>query len=358
MKKYGLLLMMFVAAVLVAISGNWTQSTTNSAYKTEISSQQNVSVAKWDINEIEKAGEGVMMSAGMAKLEGGSKGNWFFQLTNKSQTNAEIYEDITIDVKLVSDIFSTNSYNTLDSYSWDYLKSKNNPITFKLYFYDEASLNDLLEYQKDGVKISYDEYVNLENKDGYTENIKITNKPIIDTSDETADGVNDLKLQTELDGDKVVHYLTQTFIISKDMIAKFGLGSTAKCKTFRLEWEIEGESSSGDSQKVTYKVYNKPTSSTDNSYVEYELFDYLKYLSSIKGEPSFEFVSETGGTIEVKASKLTAEQKAQLEEYQLKNISEWEKFRTDYERYLDSLGYLEAGLTCSFNFNIVVSQVD
>lgn len=358
MKKYGLLLMMFVAAVLVAISGNWSQSTTNSAYKSEISSQQNVSVAKWDINEIEKAGEGVLMSAGMAKLEGGSRGNWFFQLSNKSQTNAEIHEDITIEVKLVSDIFSTNSYNSVDSYSWDYLKDKNNPITFKLYFYDETSLNDLLEYQKDGESVSYDEYLSLDSKDGYTENIKITSSPIIDTSDESSSGVNNLKLTTELDGDKVVHYLTQTFTISKDVIVKFGLGSAARCKTFRLEWEIEGESSSGDSQKVTYKVYNEPKFATDDSYVEYELFDYLKYLSSIKGEPSFEFISETGGTIEVKASKLTAEQKAQLKEYQLKNISEWEKFKTDYERYLDSLGYLEAGLTCSFNFNIVISQVD
>ena len=356
-KKYILLLCLFAVAMFLAVSGKFDQSVTNAAYKTTIEGSSTAQVAKWEISKIEEAGAGIEMTAGMVKVENGSVGNWFFEVSNKSQTNAEICEDITIEVKLISDVFSTESYNSSSTYTWDYLTGKDNPITFKVYVYDETTMSELVEYKNKDTSsvISYDAYKLIVDKASYTEEIKTgksTVPPVLDTSLVSGTtSVTNLKLGTEFVEDKLVHYLSQTLTIKKELLEKFGMGNDAKSKIFRIEWSVKDETSSSTGQSKMYKVYTDAT-----TYKEYELFDYLKYLSSIKGEPSFNFTSPTGGTMQVKASKLTDEQYNQLEEFEKLNIAEWKQFKTDYNQYLDSLGYLEAGLTCSFKFNIKVGQ--
>lgn len=365
-KKYALLLLVFFSAVLFAISGKYTGSTTNAAYRTSINGSSSARVARWEIGEIEKAGVGVTMAAGMAKLESGDSGNWFFEVSNSSETHAHIDDDVKITVKLVSEVFSTGAYNTAESYKWDYIKSggktKENPITFKVYCYDQISFEDLVKYKKGSEQpISYTDFMELSEVEraNYKEVMTVDTPPIIDTSlNSGATSISTLKLQTEVDGDKLVHFLSQTITIDKEAFAEFGLGDSAKPKVFRIEWDITDETSSGSGEEIKYKVYSSYESASINTYKEYELFEYLKYLSSIKGEPSFIFTSNSGGQVEIKASKLTAEQKASLEEFERQNIVEWERFKQDYNEYLESLGYLEAGLSCSFIFDVKVAQGD
>ena len=363
-KKYVLLLLVFFSAVLFAISGKYTGSTTNAAYKTIIDGSSSARVARWEIGEIEKAGAGVTMAAGMAKLESGDSGNWFFEVANNSETIAKIEEDVKITVKLVSEVFSTNAYNNLDTYTWDYIKSngdlKENPITFKVYIYDATSFESLVRYSKGINELNYAQYMALseQEKAGYTEIVISDIDPVIDTSKTSGQqSITNLKLSAEIEDDKLVHYLSQTITINKELFSSFGLGDSSKPKVFRIEWDISDEISSGSGEEKKYRVYTVLGKNDKQSvFVEYELFEYLKYLSSIKGEPSFIFPSSTGGQVEIKASKLTAEQRASLEPFEEENILEWERFKTDYAKYLESLGYLESGLSCSFIFDIKVSQ--
>ena len=91
-----------------------------------------------------------------------------------------------------------------------------------------------------------------------------------------ATSISSLQLQTEVDGDKLVHFLSQTITIDKEVFAEFGLGDSAKPKVFRIEWNITDETSSGSGEEITYKVYSSYESASINTYKEYELF-FLQY---------------------------------------------------------------------------------
>ena len=97
----------------------------------------------------------------------------------------------------------------------------------------------------------------------------------------------------------------------------------------------------------------------------YYYFEYLIYLSSLNGEPSFTYRGKA-----TRYSKLTQaqidliknENETDIEhDYNIVddlNICEYERFLSEKKEFEANLGYLEMGLKISIEFGLTVVQVD
>ena len=114
-----------------------------------------------------------------------------------------------------------------------------------------------------------------------------------------------------------------------------------------------------------FNVYTLNDAGTAYTTESYEFFDYVKYLSSIGGEAKFTFAG-TYSTYDVFYSNLTDTQLELIQSYASSSVAadkvqylrlvEYEKYLDYNEAILNSQNY--GGLTCTFNFKVVVSQVD
>lgn len=357
-KKYVILLLFFGVAVLLALSSNYDQSTTNAAYKTTISGSDSARVAKWEIGEDEADGAGITMNAGMLTLEEEDSGTWYFEVSNKSDVTAIIENTSKIQINLQSAIFGTDKFtqDPTDEFTWNYLTG-DNPIHFTLTAY-KASCNELLTYSKGGSTISYDEYQALDDKTGYTETINNTYTKVVIF--DTASNVSGLKHSSTIDGSVVTHSLHQDFSVPNS-ISTLSFGNTNNCVTFGLSWKINSNDESSGDITTKFTIYNEETGAVLQENVDF--FEYVKYLSSIKGEPHYEFTSAQNRPILIKHSSLSDTQITEITSgskgaWAKNTYAEYERYLNSYSSYLASLGYLESQLHLSVVFSLNVSQVD
>ena len=377
-KKYLLIVAICAVIALIVYSSGGNRSTTNAAYRTEINGSDGARVAKWDINSLDKDGEEMSLSADVQNIESGS-GNWFIEIENLSEVAAKLGSSSTIGIRLDSEIFSLKTYG--NDNPWNFIEGETNPIKFVVYIYD-CPVSELLSYNmKQGgttVNISYEQYLELSENErkACTEVIDETvdNIVIFDTSSTTKPmALDHIKIASS---DKVENYLYQEFSLS-GVTLNFGINNNTK-KSLRIFWQIDDSigSTTGTSDKFT--IYDKETGAVVKDNVD--LFAYQKYISGLKGEPSYDLM--VGDEIvTIRHERLSGVQQTYLESeyyeddedtpideskikktgkelYQHLTYLMYENFKTKQKEYLQTLGYMECGLTCSIVFNLKIEQVD
>lgn len=390
--KYLIVVALFVVIFLITISCNFKPSTTISRYRSEINgSDSSARVAKWSINSItKKNGQSISLDAGFNEnIEDGS-GNWFFDIENKSEVVAHIKDGGKITLRLDSD--SLDSYE--DKIKWNFINGVKNPISFKIYVYN-ASASSLLFYEKDSNLISFDDYekLSITDKIGYIEVLKkddsVTELKLLDT--DNTELIFDKG--TEIVNSKIKYYYQLQVDLTdslKSQIYELGFNETNSSICFRVAWSVSGEKNEStlNNTDESYYYANKVlegistnisdlnyTIGNKNYYIEKKqltFFNYLKYTSSLGGEPRFEFQT-TGGKKLVAYSELTQNQKNTIENYKNLKINsledlnkyteyleylEYKRFSLDNEEFIKELSYLVMGLKISINFNLTVEQVD
>lgn len=397
-----LIFVLIVVIVLIAISFQFKPSTSVSSYRSQINGSIDARVAKWNVFGVtKKNGESISLEVGFKDniIEG--TGSWFFEIENTSEVNASIQKDSTITLRLDEDNLS--SYD--ETIEWDFLKDADNPVNFEIYVY-QASAEQLLFYQKksDGTKINFTEYSKItdEEKKEYVEVIDKTNKKwklILDTNDTNLPLIFEKK--QELVGSQIVFYYECTLILGNqldDFAFDLGLDTSKSNICFQVKWSVDenGQTGGSSEEEKTYSTYTitegEPVDLTSASYIyningknyyidiqEKNFFDYLKYMSSLGGEPYFEFPSDesslTGAQLIIPFSRLTEAQKEQIQTYnktqeQLQTIEElthykeyleyqeYKTFNSDNQEFIKQLPYLSMGLKISIQFDLRVEQVD
>ncbi len=415
--KYIILFILFVLLVLFSLTSDSLTSKTNSAYKTVIdSNSSSVTVSKWDINSLDELGNNSdnvsMLGEGFKLEDTDDAGNWLFQVENKSEVDAIINKNSKIRIRIDSENFKSND---ITGFGWDFLKTTDadkgvinisNPIVFRVYMYD-GSLQDILTYKDtNGNEIDFNTYLTKTDKTIYTEIINDnkfnteTKKLVFETKDITA-----LKKDVEEVESQIIAYYYFDFDLTEISNALVSMPMKGNnTKTFRVEWEISQTSSNVDMNDAKYEAYykqinkdgfeegNYQTVNVNGTtyYVGFKLLDnyeYYNYLCKIGygDEPSFIFDSNVAGsTIEVPYSNLTLQQIEQIEAYpdslgtplgtsgvinttdeiirkfiEKKNYYVYgDEYVVNQEAFLNSLGYLEYGLSCRIIFDIKVDQVN
>ncbi len=421
-KKYLFILVFIVVVVLIVTSTNFKPSSSMSRYRSDINGSSGARVAKWDVKGIAKnGGESVLLDAGFTDNITEGKGNWFFDIENDSELNAEVNSNSTITLRLAADSLSANTIN------WDFLTGSNgvvidNPVNFIITAYN-ASAKDLISYvHKDtSTPIGFEEYGALsdELKAFYNEvinadlpNTEASKKPKVTLLDTKSDALTFNKKSELVDG-KIHNYYELSFKLSdkikdKKISLDLGFGNNKTNICFRIEWSVEdiqkavGDPETPAETEVKYCAYTfvegaEPTNTETtyeldgkkflyidgkNYYIrmqEKNFFDYLRYTSTLGGEPQFEFASNSGiagSKMLVFYSKLTADQKATIEAYEalttktgktaedIKHIAEYLEY-TQYKAFVlanqefaEKLPYLSMGLTFSVQFDLRCEQKD
>lgn len=377
-KKYLFIIAVCAVIAILVYSSETNQSRTNAAYRTEMNGTDSARVAKWDINSLDKDGEEMSLSADVQNIESGS-GNWFLEIENLSEVSAKLNGSSTIGLRLDSEIFGLKSYG--NDNPWNFIEGESNPIKFVVYIYD-CPLSSILSYNmKQGgstINITYAEYLALSEAER-----KACKEVVDETVDsvivfDTSSATNPIALDhvSEAYIDHIENYLYQEFNLSS-ILLNFGINENNK-KCIRIYWQIDDSigSTTGTSDKFT--IYDEETGDVLKDNVD--LFDYQKYISGLKGEPSYDLM--VGDEIQtIRHERLNSDQ----EEYLLREYYEddpatlvdestikktgkdlyqrltyimYENFKTKQKEYLQTLGYMECGLTCSIVFNLKIEQVD
>lgn len=354
-KKYLFIIAICAVIALIVYSSGGNKSTTNAAYRTEVNGTDSARVAKWDINSLDKDGEEMSLSADVQNIESGS-GNWFLEIANLSEVVAKYGSNSKIQLKLGSEIFSLNDYFQSGKHNWNFIKKGGsyqiNPIKFVVTLYD-CPLTDILSYTTSGgLTYTIDQYLKLDDavKLTCTEKVvvpsTVTRAVALDTSTST------IELEYE-DGYMIQEFELGTLLAS---FSNFGMDSNNK-KCIRIEWSISGSAGGTSETTKQFEIYNADGSVKDTV----DLFDYQKYISSLKGEPSYNILRDTE-YLTIRHGKLTANDKTWLNSYgtvfEKKTYAMFESFNTANNEYLKTLGYLECGLTASIIFDLKVEQVD
>lgn len=377
MKKYAYFLLIFMVALFAAIGSEFKESGTVAKYLSSIDGSDSARVAKWDINAVDEKGESIIMVTESRNVPNG-EGSWYFQISNNSEVNAKISETSKIKIRLDSDQLS-EIYKVGEHY-WDFITvSKNgattiidNPINFKLELYsgeitykvNTAFTFNEVNYAVNSI-ITVSTYNNILDKNSaLLENltpIYPSSTPVV-VFDTNINENDDIKLIYGEEGDDLnkIRYLEATVDVDAlelDMTDTY---------TYKLSWNVSTEGSGNGEGSVSnaYFVYSSYTSASNNVKTTYDYFEYLIYLSSLNGEPSF-----TYGDKLYRYSKLTEEQiniiknistnaghTYNIVEHQ--NLLEYERFLENKKNFEANLGYLEMGLKVSIHFELNVEQVD
>ena len=367
-KKYLFIIAICAVIALIVYSSGTNKSSTNAAYRTEVNGSDGARVAKWDINSLDKDGAEMSLSADVQNIEKGS-GNWFLEIENLSEVTAKYGAGTKIGLRLDSDVFGLKSFG--NDNPWNFIETsgvrQNNPIKFVVYFYD-CPLSDVLSYTITQGGVPYNktiaEYLAMSESEKAQCVETISSVEGVKVLDTSAAGTIQLDHTTVTEGGIVTNYLYQEFDLSTllSTISNFGIDSNTK-KCIRIYWEIDESVGSISGTTDKFNVYNMTDGSVSK---ELDLFDYQKYISSLKGEPSYELDS-VDGKITVRHSRLSQDQiddlsvkgdKTGFELYQHLTYVEYEKFNQKQKEYLQQLGYLECGLSCSIIFSVKVEQVD
>lgn len=411
-KKYLFLVLIFVIVLIMSFFMNVKTSSTIAHYRSDLDASDYARIAKWDIKSVSKKnGESILLDAGFNDNIVSGSGNWFFEVENLSEVRASISNSSKIKFRLDGE--SLQDKDVDGKISWDFLNS-DNPVNFIVYLYNTSAEN-LLTYKKDDTNISFKDFSSLVDKTGYEEIVKdysllpgVNRIEIINTNSPTFNEDYKFLKKEEIVDAKIITYYEFEFTLSSvidDTFIDLGLDDQKTNYAFQVHWEVDssvsGSGSIGTEDKEyvaysyqegtglsgTFKVngtdYDYNYTISGNPYhielTSKDLFEYLKYTSSLGGEPHFEFYT---GTIDgkdtymrVKYSELTGTQRETIENYKnlknnvtsitdLKNLVEYfeyQQYKTfvqDMKDFTDSLPYLSMGLKCTISFSLIVEQVD
>ena len=430
--------------IIVFLLSSFLMSGLLARYTSGNSASDSARVAYWDVESVEKDGTEVSFSKGITTLASEDSGNWFFQINNKSEVAA-----IVDSLSSVSLTVSSTSFKSTDVMeSWDFLKEGgveiNNPITFKVSIYDCKceELDQYLVYTKGSNslnKTQYDALSDIE-KQGYVEDVVLPN-------DSTIKEYVILNTDEDLSFTRIIEYgrvyfTTDKTLSSNDIELAIGTGSC----TVRVKWSVGLNTASGGTIKNSFNAFyvierseynttdytglveynnntkvakltkgvavNQITNATKGryffevnveendtnakkeyiiAYKEYDYFDYLIYVSSLGGEPTFteleyEFLEvetrssgiykrsynivpdsekniiRTRTLIDVDTTNTNATTSITYDTikkyFEKLQLDEYEAFILAQNEFQNSVGYLGIGLNCNITLDIKVSQVD
>ncbi|MGM9898979.1 MAG: hypothetical protein ACI32E_00190 [Bacilli bacterium] len=409
-KKYLFLVLIFVVVLVLSFFMNVKTSTTIAHYRSDLDASDYARIAKWDVRSVSKKnGESILLDAGFNDNIVSGSGNWFFEVENLSEVRASISNSSKIKFRLDGDSLKDKDID--GKLSWDFLTGSDNPVNFIIYLYNTSAEN-LLSYKKDDTILSFNDFSSLNDKTGYEEIVTllpgVNRIEVINTNSSNFNDDYKFTKKDEIIDGKIVTYYELEFSLSSvigDTFIDLGLDDNKTTYAFQVYWNVESSGSGSglpgteDKEYIAYSYkagtgpsgkftvdgikydYNY-TISGNPYYIERtnkDLFEYLKYTSSLGGEPHFEFYT---GTIDgndtymrVKYSDLTGVQQETIESYKtlkgyvtsiadLKHLIEYfeyQQYKTfvqDMKEFTDSLPYLSMGIQCTISFSLVVEQVD
>ncbi|MBR2891756.1 MAG: hypothetical protein IKC22_05255 [Bacilli bacterium] len=411
--KWIFLVFVLVVTIILSVSGNINQSTSNAKYRSEISSSDETArVAKWDISTISKQnGATLDLDAGFAKTLGEeTEGNWFIEIGNSSEVNAILGTDTTIRLRLDQDNFSASS---VDSMGWNFISGATNPVTIEIIVY-KGSVDSIVTGYKKGnaAAITKDAFnaLSAADKKDYVEVISASAEKytLLTTTAQTF-----TKDVESVEG-KLVYFYYKDFKLSdlntiitdeedREEFTTIDMNDASTNLTICVNWKVASSGSSGGDASLenkkyrTYEVFAEslPTgytsvyttsvpkvgeSGTITYYIGYKevgFFDYQIFTSGFggDGEPSFKFKDDVKGTVNIMyysellrdSDKLNAVKNYSTTPTTIEGFEQYcerlrlgvhEEFVDDNEAYQESLTYLDYGLKCAVEFKIKVEQKD
>lgn len=404
-KKYLLLVVFAIVAILVSISTTFGPSKSVSSYRSEINGESNARVAKWKVTGVtKKNGQSLSLDAGFKAniLEG--EGNWFFDIENRSEVAAAIKkENSSIVFRLASEKLSEHETKDGDkgSIGWNFLDTEN-PINFKIYAYNTSAEN-LLFYQNindSTITKTFAEYNQVPDSEKLNYKEIIVDQPeykktlILETKSDDTDTLEpsiSLPLTFIREKDSTYYELSINLSQLTNLATDLGLGDNKKNICFQIAWKVEssGDYTTPSGEVQTYDTHRlvegTPSDAQTDTYdfngkkyyiavEKKEFFDYAIYTSSLGGEPRFKFENST-----VPYSRLSVAQKTKIESYKSYNkenitsleeleqlieyleYAQYQKFiinNKKFEEFSNSLPYLQMGLQFTVQFNLLVEQID
>lgn len=410
--KWIFLVFVLVVAVILSVSGNINQSTSNARYRSEISGDDETRVAKWDVSTISRQnGATLDLSAGFKKTLGEeTEGNWFIEIGNSSEVTAILGDNSNIRIRIDHDSYTNKSPETL---AWNFLKDSSsntitNPVTLVVTLYKGNIDTVISGYKKGSTTITKDEFevLNESDKKDYIEviNSGVNKVQIVTTSNQTfTRGVESV-------GGKLVYFYYKDIKISdiaglNEAIKTLNMNDSSSNITIGLNWKVssgvtgsgntgletktyrayevfEGSVPTGYETLYTHSVPKKDSQGNDlgnvNYYIAYRnvnFFDYQIFTAGFggDGEPSFKFKNAVTGTNQIfYYSNLTPAQITTVNGYSSNptTIEGFEhyveklrygvhgEFVDDNDTFQKSLTYLNYGLKCAIQFTIKVEQKD
>ena len=421
--KWIFLVFVLVVAVILSVSGNINQSTSNARYRSEISGNDETRVAKWDVSTISKKdGATLELDAGFGTtLATGSTGTWFIEVSNSSEVTAIMGNDSTVRFRLDHNSFSDESPDTM---AWNFLYDQvnnqplTNPVQITATVYKGQSSDLTIKYRKainDGGNVTYDvitkaqyDALNAQAKADYAEFVEEEGTLLFSTENKT------FKIDAETKAGQLIFYYyidvdfsgldetiktlemndpTSNFTIAVNWVTSSDVGGTGGVSETEVykAFELFKSDQLPDTYSTLYTEVGTKTIQEDGKNITYVIaykecffFDYQIFTSGFggDGEPYFKFPGDyEGSEILVYYSKLFNND-GSLNEYgndvstYSKNIDscttveelqhvvdvyryeEHKKFVEDNKLFLQSLSYLQYGLTCSIEFDLKIEQKD
>lgn len=440
--KYTMIFLVIITGLLLACSGVFSQTTTHTAYRTTIDGEDSARVAKWDVIGVTKnRGSNIDLNVGFTQ-EVNTGGDWYFEIENKSEVAASINKSSTIKFRLMHssfedfgntvswDFLGTGKDNPVQFMIYAYNASADDLLTYK-----HKTTGVVLSYSEFGAlsvqdKLYYDE---IFTKGDVTE-IIIADTDILTfvkkfevvegetvvffeaslnmsnlTDAECNLGLGDNKANTtfrvhwtvgsESDNDTFYCYKCHAILNDqKNSGEQFSIGLTNwKCTACNNDLIIESFDTI-----LNYKYSKYLISDTDTAIDGYtkldgnfdkvdgidqfiyksnegvDFFTYLKYTSSLGGQPMFEFLNSLGTqTVLVPFDSLTDDQRIQIvgdpndptktgysttsgsarSAWERLTYDQYEVFERHNTRLEDNLAYMSYGVKLRIIFDITVEQV-
>lgn len=267
-------------------------------YISSNSSSDSARVAKWDIDTIDKGGKELSSTKDLTQLESLNFGNYFFEITNNSETAAVVQKDSKVSLELTSATFDNSDNYT----NWNFLLNASseaivNPVKFELYAYNTSmeTLDNHVRYVKVSDIITStaynkltdsekEKYIEFEAKNRYVLKANVKTKAEYDALSDTnkkdyfetiilpnGSAIQEQRLMStstnpsisKISGDKGVSFVLNSPFSSLNMNLNIG----DKC-TFRLHWYVSDYSATSGSNTQKFKAFYLIKSS------EYNTSDY------------------------------------------------------------------------------------
>lgn len=440
--KYTMIFLVIVTGLLLACSGAFSQTTTHTAYTTTIDGKDTARVAKWDVVGVTKnRGSNIDLNVGFAQ-EVNTGGDWYFEIENRSEVTAQINKNSTVKFRLMHssfesfsntvswDFLGTGKDNPVQFVIYAYNASADDLLTYK-----HKTTGVVLNHSEFGTlsvqdKLSYDEIFTkgdvAEIIIADTDILTFTKKSeVIEgetvvffeaslnmsnlTDSECYLGLGDTKTNTtfrvhwtvgsETDNDTFYCYKCRAILNNQiNNGQNFSIGVTNwKCTSCNNNLIIESFDTI-----LNYKYNKYLISDTDAAIAGYtklagsfdkingveqfifksnegvDFFTYLKYTSSLGGQPMFEFLNSLGTqTILIPYDSLTNEQRIQIagdpndptntgysttsgsvrSAWERLTFDQYEVFERHNIRLQDNLAYMSYGVKLRIIFDITVEQV-
>lgn len=422
-----------IFALLLTVSGSLESTTTYTAYRTSVSAEDSARVAKWDVTGITKnKGANIDLNVGFSE-EVSDSGDWYFEIENKSEVNAAINKNSVIKFRLFStsfvefedkikwDFLGDVKDNPVQFNIFAYNESAEVLLKYKLI----SNPSTVISYSEYRALSTQDKYLyNEVFTPGDTPYVQVASTDVLEFTKKTE--LIEGKSETFFEASVNMNALT-------DAIRTLGINDTVKNTTFRVNWVVGAETENDtfycykcrailntqtngsnsfkpsvtswkctkcnndliieSQEKILNSTYYKYLISTSSNVEGYtnldgvfdvvdgenqyllksnagvDFFSYLKYTSSLGGEPMFEFLNSTGTqTLLIGYNSLSLEQIETIKGYSTTsgNVRKaWEKLTYDqYEiferhniRLQDNLDYMSYGVKLQIIFDIKVDQV-